>query len=224
VAPNPKESPALPSHGVRTERRTESHGVDPSYPMGKQGPALLARFLFERYPYGPLALLLWVGPMTQRVDPTRCHFEEQPTTRRHVPVRPGASMAERRSRYGLHGHVLQSSRGDTPPLPCPGRWTEITARPCVPARACVRCRGLDGMARDGKALHAGLQDCRVPGYRLQLSPTRVPEACGAEGRKDRRARASCQSTPPVLSDGQSRGVSIRFSKFLTIQHFRPRVS
>jgi hypothetical protein len=75
VAPNPKESPALPSHGVRTERRMESHGVDPSYPMGKQGPALLARFLFERYPYGPLALLLWVGPMTQRVDLTRSHFD-----------------------------------------------------------------------------------------------------------------------------------------------------
>jgi hypothetical protein len=52
-----------------------SHGVDPSHPMGQQGPALLARLLFERYLYGPLALLLWVRPMTQWVDLTRSHFE-----------------------------------------------------------------------------------------------------------------------------------------------------
>jgi hypothetical protein len=49
--------------------------VDPCYPMGQQGPALLACFYFEADLNGPMAILPWVGSTTQWVDPAHSHLE-----------------------------------------------------------------------------------------------------------------------------------------------------
>jgi hypothetical protein len=43
--------------------------------MGHMMPALLARFLNEADPTGPSALISWVGPETQWVDPAQSHPE-----------------------------------------------------------------------------------------------------------------------------------------------------
>jgi hypothetical protein len=49
--------------------------------MGHLMPAPMTQILFKADPHGPLALIFWIGYVTQRVDPAHSHPDEECLTR-----------------------------------------------------------------------------------------------------------------------------------------------